>query len=120
MPRKPRIPKPWQRKDRNNDWYVTIHQKQYFLGPADASSEEVRRALAALLLQANVEVNREDGPVAPILERYLDHVEKHHSAETYRMRKKDLQSFIDYLEATRQDDIVVKDLKPYHVTQWLD
>jgi integrase len=120
MPRKPKIPTPWPRKDRGGDWYVTIRQRQHFLAPADAPPDDVQKALAELLMQANVETSREAGPVLPLFDRFLEHVKLHQADETYRMRRKDLQSFVNYLKRTGQKELAVEALKPYHVTQWLD
>lgn len=120
MPRKPTIPKPWQRQDRHDDWYVTIRQKQHYLAPHDAPPEAVQQAVARLMMLANVETARESGPLLPLLERFLDHVEQHQATGTYRMRRKDLQSFVDYLVVTGQKQLAVAELKPFHVTQWLD
>ena len=36
------------------------------------------------------------------------------------MRQRELHSFVAYLKETDQFDIAVKDLKPYHVSEWLE
>src|SRR5262245_39233113 len=103
MPRKPKLPEPWQRANRGNDWYVTIRsgtkQKQVFLAPADASPEVVQQELAKVLMQAAVETETkgEDKAVVALLERFLEYVERHQAEDTYRIRKKYLQSFVEYL-----------------------
>lgn len=120
MARKPRIPKPWPRKDRNNDWYVTIKQKQHYLAPADASPEEVQRALAVLIMDANVERKGDDAEVVAILGRFLQHVEKDQGANTFYIRRRDLRSFITFLRDRNELHLAVSELQPYHITQWFN
>lgn len=120
MPRKPKLPEPWQRKDRANRWYVTIKQKQHYLGEADATAEEVRNALANLLLEANVEVSGEEGTLLPIIGRFLEHVQRNLDKRTYKTRRLMLQSWWDHCKAKGTTDITVSQLKPFHITQWLD
>ncbi len=120
MARKPRIPTPWQRKDRNKDWYVTIRQKQYFLGAKDAPEREIQQALANLVMEMNVDQKEDAGPLLPLLGRFMDHVQLHQAPKTYIMRRDNLQSFIKFLKAQNQLDIATISLKPFHVTGWLD
>jgi integrase len=45
----PRQPRPWQRKDRNNAWYVTVGGTQYRLADGSAPRKEVEAAWHALM-----------------------------------------------------------------------
>jgi hypothetical protein len=53
--------------------------------------------------------------VATVCDLFLDHSQKHHVADTYRWYKDYLQDFCD-LYGT----LLVQDLKPLHVSRWLD
>jgi integrase len=125
VPRQPKLPKPWPRKDRNNDWYVTVKlpngkQKQTYLAPADATPEEVRQALARKLLHVGVDTAGQDAAVLPLLDRFLTFVQRHQKPETYRLRKWHLQSFGTYLKGEALEAVAVRELRPFHVSRWLD
>jgi integrase len=124
MPRKPKLPEPWQRQNRGNDWYVTIRsgtkQKQIFLAPAGAAPAVVQQELAKVLMQAAVETKGEDGAVLPLFERFLEHVQREQSPDTYRIRQKYLQSFVGFLKDKGLLQLAVKDMRPFHVSEWLD
>jgi integrase/recombinase XerD len=119
------LPKPWKRMKKNGgfDWYVTISrgrkQKQVYLAPQDTADEELLRVLLHTLGEENVhDPDAEHGFVAA-KNQYLDHVQADQSPKTYRVRSSFLGSFEDYLRAAGQDTILCKDLKPFHVTAWL-
>ena len=71
MPRKPRLPKRWQRQDRHGDWYVKIKGKPRRIADGDAPPQQVQQALPSLLTKADAVVKKDDGPVLPFLERFL-------------------------------------------------
>ncbi len=109
-----RTPKPWYRKDRKS-WFVTVHGQRHNLGP--------ERKAAFLLfheLMANSEsvsqkpVKAES--VASIIDAYLEWCLKHRAKRTYDWYLERCQWFID----TIPDGLSVKQLKPYHIQQWVD
>lgn len=119
--RKTRIPKPWRRKSHNNDWYICFRQRQYFLAPADATEEQLQKAMASFLMEINVETKGMDGLLLPLFGRFLTHVQKDQAVHTYNMRRKDIQSFSNYLKSVGLlEKLTVKELQPFHITQWLD
>jgi integrase len=121
VPRKPRIPQPWQRKDRNNDWYVTLpagngKQRQVFLASADAPAEAVQDAFAKAMSQASLTTAREDAAIGALLNKYLLWVRDHQAKDTFDIRRDFVQSFLMHVGG----DAAVKELRPFHVTGWLD
>src|ERR1043165_1841884 len=93
------VPKPWPRHVNGvfKGWYVTVNQKQQFLAPADATPEQVQQALGKVLMQLGVEEKKDEGPVVPLFNRYLLWVRDNQATETFKMRSKDIQSFVTYL-----------------------
>lgn len=120
MPRQPRIPQPWQRKDRDGAWYVTIRQRQKYLAPADATPAQVQQALASLLMEANIEVKGDEGALLPISGRYCDWVKANQSESTYRIRRLFLQDFWRYAKVADCLGLTAKQIKPHHLTQWTE
>ncbi len=55
------------------------------------------------------------GSVAAIVDAYLDWCEKHRSAETYRWYKDRVELF-----CRRYPDLLVAQLRPFHVQEWID
>ena len=54
--------------------------------------------------------------VVNLLALFAEHVERHQAASTYAWYRGFLNSFIRSIPATLQ----VRELKPFHVTRWLD
>lgn len=119
MARKLRIPKPWPRKDRNNDWYVTIRQRQHYLAPANATMEEVQHALSVLLMDSAPEKKGDQAEVVSLFGRFLEHVERDQDPKTFRLRRHYLHSFVASLKKNGEFSLKVLDIKPYHITQWV-
>jgi integrase len=117
-----RLPKPRKRYRKNGngfDWFVTIAQRQFRLGPDDMPADELQRLLLMKLAEANVCKPGQSSGFVAVMNRYLDHVKAEQSRKTYRIRSSALNSFRDYLQAVGLDFVLCKDLKPYHVTKWL-
>jgi integrase len=115
--RKP--PQPWQWKARNNAWYVTIRGKQIWLAASDADEATVKERYAQALGAAQTETEGDRAQVVPLLERYLDYVQNNLKSSTYNIRRRRLQSFARYLKETSQLSLTVRQLRAFHVTNWL-
>ena len=106
-------PQPWFRPSRNT-WYVTIDGVQKNLQTADKS--EAVRKWHRLMGQSNERLQSPDASVAAILAAFAEWAAKHNSRATYEWYRRFLGSFLDHVPA----DTTVSQLKPFHVTQWLD
>lgn len=121
-------PKPWFRASKSA-WYVEHHGKQVRLGPhpdgapPPKKSESGWNAPKAILdafykLMAADPVNLprpEKILAAVVCDLFLDHSERHHSPDTFANYKHFLQSFSE-----RYGRLPAAELKPIHVTKWLD
>lgn len=106
-----RIPKPWYWKARKA-WFVTIDGNRQKL----ADDKE-----AALLRFHEIMANPERqqlgiDQVVPVLDLFLDWVQKNLSAKSYGWYSGFLQSFIE----TIPKGLRLRELKPWHVQQWAD
>ena len=106
-----RTPKPWYRKDRKS-WFVTINGQRYNLGRDRVRAFERFYALMAEPSPSPV-VQAES--VLAIIDAFLEWTRKHRAERTYDWYRERCQSFVDAIP-----DICVRQLKPYHVQQWLD
>jgi integrase len=120
--------KPWYRPCRDT-WFVEIAGKQQALGkhpetalPPKKSKNgwnappEIMAAFHKLMAAGTGKLPDADAlRVATICDLFLDYSEKHHTPDTYRGYKDFLQDFCE-LYGT----LLAKDLKPLHVTRWLD
>ncbi len=105
----PQFPKPWLRKGRG--WYLTIDGEQILL------SKDRTEAFARYHeLMAQPRPQRlPDGSVAVLVDAFLEWVQKHKSDATYIWYKHPLQLF-----CRRYPSLLVRDLKNFHVQQWID
>jgi integrase len=115
-----KLPQPWQRADRGNDWYITLNRdgrrQQVFLAPAGTPDAEVIR-LAAAAISATRKASEGAGCTLWALgEAYLGHVERHQKKRTYEIRRQFLRPLCHRLGAQFR----AADLLPLHVTSWLD
>ena len=102
-----RQPKPWFRKF-TKTWYVTIEGEQINLGKDKTEAMQQFHEL-----MANPPKKLTNEYVVVILDKYLDWVQAHRSAATYRWYKDFLKVFSDEHPDLRSDD-----LKPFHVEEW--
>jgi integrase len=122
---------PWFRAA-NNSWYVEVGGQQHFLGkhpeeapaprkrkrgdPPPRPPKAIEQAYHRLMASAERKLPQADTVrVATVCDLFLDFSEKHHAEGTYRGYKEYLQDFCE-LYGT----LLAKDLKPLHVTRWLD
>lgn len=107
-------PQPWFRPSRNT-WYATIDGVQKNLRTADRQAAYDR--WHELMANGEKEVVEGEGLlVVDLLALFAEHYEKHHKPSTYDWYRGMLESFI----AAIPKSLAVGDLKPYHVSRWLD
>jgi integrase len=115
------VPKPWWRSARKQ-WYVQIDGVSYKLGPdKDEADREFHRLMAMTPEQRAPKVEAPPATgltVAELLDKFLCWVEKHRAPRTLDWYKDHLQSFTDALPAPAS--MLVSDLKPYMVIDWVD
>jgi integrase len=121
-------PKPWFRASKNA-WYVEHHFKQVRLGehPDDAPPPKKSKSgwnAPPPILDAFYKLMATDPANLPkpekiaaaiVCDLFLDHSEKHHCPDTFANYKHFLQSFCQ-----RYGTLPAAELKPFHVTKWLD
>src|SRR6516162_5347517 len=122
---------PWYRAA-TNSWYVEIGGQQQLLGkhpshlppprkrkrgdPPPMPPPEIEQAYHRLLAADPASLPKaSDLKVCQVCDLFLDFSQKHHTEDTYRGYKDFLQDFCE-LYGT----LLAKDLKPLHVTRWLD
>lgn len=105
-----RFRKPFFRPSRGL-WYVWLDGKQVNLGPdreaAFTRYHELMRDRPPPLT---------DDHVLVVVNAFLEFVQQHRSADTYRWYKDRLQLFIDAIPP----DLTLAQLKPHHVQRWID
>ena len=106
-------PEPWFRSSLNS-FFVTVDGVQHNLRTAD-KAEAIDR-WHALLSKAPAPPEAPDATVVVLLAAFLEWTEKHKKAATYEWHRNYLHSFVRSLDRTLQ----VSELKPFHVTRWLD
>jgi integrase len=116
-----RKPKPWWHSERGT-YFVCIGGERYNLGAdEDDADREFHRLLSLTPEERRPKVSAPlaDGiSVAAVLDKFLDHVEKHRAATTYAWYKDRLQWFTDTLE--KPDEMPASSVKPYMVVEWAD
>lgn len=119
---------PWYRKF-NNTWYATVHGDRWPPGkhpegaPPPKKGKRGWNAPDAILTAFHQLMAAEtpqplrpaDTCVTAVLDLFLDHSQRHNKPRTYEWYKSFLQDFSD-----RYGRLKVEDLKPFHVTRWLD
>lgn len=123
-----RQPKPWFRSSKNA-WYVEHRFKKVRLGlhPEGApppkktkagwnAPKEILDAFYKLMATDPANLPRPDKLLAAtVCDLFLDHSQKHHAPETYANYRHFLQAFVATYGRS-----VAADLKPFHVSRWLD
>ena len=106
-----RKPQPWYRQDRGI-WVVQIDGKRFNLG---RDKREALRRYHELMAQPQKRRVPSQSLIA-IIDLFLDWCEKHRAAETYEWYRSRLQDFVQTIPPTLR----VNELKPHHVTTWMD
>jgi integrase len=105
-----RRPKPWYWKARGG-WYVTINGQRHSLGPDKEEAYDEFHRLMTQPRQTKVAANS----VAAIIDAFLEWCSNNRADDTYVWYQYRLERF-----AQRYPDLTTRDLKPYHVQEWLD
>ena len=105
-----RIPKPFYRTQ-TKTWYVQIGKKQHPLGSNEAEAIQQYH-----LLMAGSQAADDDTTAATIIATFLAWDKEHRSTDTHEFYSRPLLSFVEHVGAV----LKVKELKPLHVTTWLD
>jgi integrase len=120
--------KPWYRRF-NNTWYVCLNEQQIPLGkhpedvPPPKKGKDGWNAPDAILTafhrlmsgDVSQPTRARDLRVITILDLFLDHTQKHNKQVTYEWYKRFLQDF-----SNRYGTLRVEEIKPFHVTRWVD
>jgi integrase len=105
-----RIPKPYFRKQ-TKSWYVQIHRKQINLGPDKDTALQLYHSLMA----DQTPKNDHNLKVVQLFDAFLEWCKNNRSERTYEFYLDPLKKFSVFIGGLK-----VGDLKPYHVTQWID
>jgi len=109
----PHHPKPWKRTRRGKTlWYVQLNGKQYFLGH---DHDEALKQYHELLAQGPQPVVKSDDVIA-VLDLFLGDAKTNCSEATFEWYKGFLTSFAKSITQS----LSVGDLRPIHVTNWLN
>jgi hypothetical protein len=106
----PKFPKPWSRGGRG--WYVTLNGKQLPLGKQKARAFERYHELMRQPCEQRIVAPES---VSGLVDQFLDWVHKNRARDTYLWYRFRLQLF-----AQLYPDLLVAELKPFHVQQWID
>jgi len=106
--------KPWYRAF-NDTWYVCVSGRQVPLARGRANKKEAERAFFRLMASETPAARGPDARVVAVFDLFLDHSRNHNGARTYEWYRGFLQDFADRYGALR-----VEDLRPFHLTRWLD
>ena len=106
-----RQPKPFFRASKKA-WYCQLGKRQFSLGPDE---REAWKKFHRLMADGAPKKPTEPPTVLLVCDQFLDSVQRSAKPETYKWRKHFLQSF-----CTKFGALKVSDLKPKHVTSWLN
>jgi integrase len=106
-------PQPFFRKDRQL-WYVQIDGKQYNLGAHEEVAWQRYHELMAARTKATPAIGPSQ-PVLAVLEAFMEYLYRERSARTYEFYQRFLKSFHRSIPA----NLIVEQLLPAHVTDWL-
>lgn len=107
------FPKPWFRPSRNT-WYVQVNGKQINLGSDEKEAFRKYHEMMARPTAPPPPVAADS--VAVILDRFLDWVKEHRAPDTFQWYEYRLQKFLDFIPK----GLLVSELKPFHVQEWID
>lgn len=106
-----RQPKPFFRKQ-NKSWYVQVGKRQINLG----KEKEQAWAKYHEIMSSDLDLNYYQATVAQLLDIYLDWCQKRRSQGTYENNLRYCRSFIECIGKR----LKIRQLKPKHLTQWMD
>jgi integrase len=108
-----KFPKPFFRRSKRA-WYLQLGKRQIALGK---DREQAFKKYQQLMLHERGRLSAPDSPltVAAVADLFLDWCQRHNEPRTYEWYKDFLQDFCD-----RYGSVQALEVKPYHVTRWLD
>ena len=106
-------PAPWFRPSRNT-FFVTLNGKQINLRTADKAG--AFRRWHELLVKQPDAMPPQQLTVVVVLAEFAEWSQKHNSETTYDWYRRYLDSFVSTLPA----GLLVSELKPFHLTHWVD
>lgn len=111
-----RQPEPWYRTSKGA-WYVQVAGVKHRLakGPKDETRKAAFDAFYKLMAARPENLKPDKVTVAQLCDLFLDHSLTNHDPETYRLYRYFLQ-----LLCNDYGRILAVELKPFHVTRWLD
>jgi integrase len=113
----PHFPKPFFRPKKNR-WYVQLDGKHVNLGPdKDAAFRRYYELMAERKQPVPVVATPADPALVSVLDAFLDWCQRHREKRTYETYKERIQQFTSSLADTR---MLARDLRPYHLQQWVD
>ena len=110
----PRQPKPWFRRQ-TGWWMVQIDGKQVKLAEGKRNKSLALEKFHELMLLRAEAPESPDVQVASVCEAFLDWSHRRQAYDTYRGYLFYVQSFCE-----KCGQVLVRELRPYHVTRWLD
>ena len=112
-----RRPEPWYRASKQA-WFVQIGDKQIRLAKGPRAETKKAAFDAYYKLMAHQPENlpkSHEIAVALLCDLFLDHSKKHHEPATFEHYQYFLQSF-----CVSHGKMIAADIRPFHVTRWLD
>jgi integrase len=109
--------KPWWRAT-NRAWYVTLDGRQIKLCDAPNKRDLIGKEMARTELARIIATQQgagDDPQIGALALRFLQWNRQHRADATLAWYRDFLQDLIDYLPVTR-----VSELRPFHITQWVD
>src|SRR5262245_39605059 len=110
-----KTPRPWYRKQ-NDTWYICLHGQQVPLCKGKDNKAQAEKAYFHIMAREGGQLPEAATlTVAQVCDLFLDWSQRHNDPRTYDWYRGYLQDFCDHHGGLR-----VMQLKPFHVTQWLD
>ena len=114
-----RVPKPFFVKKRKT-WYVQIDGKQHNLGKDKTEAINLYRELLGNSAKVTAELVKPTATVVELLTEFLAWSERNNGQRNFETLQYHISRFSQWLNDTGQGRLKVRDLKPFHVTKWLD
>jgi integrase len=113
----PHFPKPFFRP-RKNRWYVELDGKHINLGPDEKEAfRRYHEIMAERKKPLPITPPSDDSLLVEVLDAFLDWCLKHREKRTFESYKERIKSFLGSLADRRMP---LKNLRPYHLQEWVD
>lgn len=107
--------KPWYRASKDA-WYIEINHRQVRLAKGQENEKAAWDTFYRLMASGTGKLPDADTlRVAVICDLFLEYSQRHHTPDTYHWYRDYLQDFCELF-----GNLLVNDLKPLHVSKWLD